>query len=49
MSKFKLICSSFASHFKLNYKQYLLSDEEKKMMNKVPYAFIIGNSMYVMI
>ncbi|XP_011014366.1 PREDICTED: pentatricopeptide repeat-containing protein At1g63080, mitochondrial-like [Populus euphratica] len=49
MSNFKPVCSPLARHFKLSYKQYPSSDEEKDEMKKVLYASAVGSLMYVMV
>ena len=49
MSKAKAICSSLAGHLKLSSKQCPTSEKDMKEMSKVPYAFVVGILMYVMV
>ena len=46
MQDVKPMGSLLASHFKLLKEQYLLTDEERKSMQRVPYALAIGSLMY---
>ena len=49
MSKAKIVCSPFASHFKLCLKQCPISEKEKEEISKVLYSFVVGSLMYVMV
>ena len=49
MEKAKAVSTPLATHFKLSCKQSPSSDEEKKDMEKVPYASAVGSLMYAMV
>ena len=49
MGKAKPVSSPLGSHLKLGSKQSPSSEKEKKEMQKVPYASIMGSLMYVMV
>ena len=49
MEKAKLVSKPLATHFKLSSEQSLSSDEEKRDMQSVSYASIVGSIMNAMI
>ena len=49
MSKAKTVCSPLAGHLKLSSKQCPTGEKDMKEMSKVPYAFVVGSLMYVMV
>ena len=49
MGKAKPVSSPLGSHLKLGSKQSPSSEKEKKEMQKVPYASIMGSLMYAMV
>ena len=49
MRKAKAVCSPLAGHLKLSSKQPPTSEKDMKEMSKVPYAFVVGSLMYVMV
>ena len=48
ISKAKVVRTSFASHFKLSLEQYPKMEDEKKWMDRVPYASIVDSLMFAM-
>ena len=49
ISKAKAICFPLANHLKLSSKQCPTSEKDMKEISKVPYAFVVGILMYVMV
>lgn len=49
MSNAKSVNTPLASHFKLSVKQCPSTEDEKKEMDKVPYASAVGSLMYAMV
>ena len=49
MSKAKAVCSPLACHLKLSSKKCPTSEKDVKEMNKVPYAFVVGSLMHVIV
>ena len=49
MEKAKHVNCPLAGHFKISSSQCPTSDEEKKEMQKIPYASIVGSLMYAMV
>jgi len=49
MEKAKAVSTHLGTHFKLSCKQSPSTEEEKKDMDRVPYASVVGNLMYVMV
>ena len=49
MNDSKPVSAPLAPHFKLSIKQSPTTDEEKDLMNDVPYASAVGSLMYAMI
>ena len=45
----KAVCTPLAPHFKLSEKMCPKTDEEKKYMEQVPYASVVGSLMYAMV
>jgi len=49
MEKAKTVSTPLGTHFKLSCKQSPSTQEEKKDMDRVPYASVVGSLMYVMV
>ena len=49
MSKAKKICSPLVDHLKLSSKLCPISEKYMKEMSKVPYAYVVGSLMYVIV
>ena len=49
MSKAKAVCSPLAGHLKLSSNRCPTSEKDMKEISKVPYAFVVGSLMYVMV
>ena len=49
MEKAKAVSTPLATHFKLSCKQSPSNEEEKKDMERVPYASAVGSLMYAMV
>uniref|UniRef100_A0A6V7QVN2 Reverse transcriptase Ty1/copia-type domain-containing protein n=1 Tax=Ananas comosus var. bracteatus TaxID=296719 RepID=A0A6V7QVN2_ANACO len=49
MSKAKVLKTPFAYHFKLSSEQSPKTEEEKKLMNRVPYSSVVGSLMFAMV
>lgn len=49
MDKAKAVSTPLASHVKLSVTQCPSTDDEKKEMQKVPYASAVGSLMYAMV
>nr|CAD1834520.1 unnamed protein product [Ananas comosus var. bracteatus] len=45
----KAVKTPFASHFKLSSEQSPKTEEEKKLMNRVPYSSVVGSLMFAMV
>ena len=49
ISKAKPVISPLAGYFKLSSQQCPTSREERKKMEKVPYAYVVGSLIYTMV
>ncbi|CAL2258919.1 unnamed protein product [Prunus armeniaca] len=49
MQEAKAVLTPLAAHFKLSGQQCLKSEEEQQVMEKVPYANVVGCLMYAMV
>ncbi|KAH0973973.1 hypothetical protein GBA52_015872, partial [Prunus armeniaca] len=48
MQEAKVVSTPLAAHFKLSGQQCLKSEKEQQVMEKVPYANVVGCLMYAM-
>ena len=48
MDKTKVVSTPLANHFKLSKKQCPSTDDERKCMEKIPYASAVDSLMYAM-